>query len=127
MKKALLYLWQLPQNLLGLAIVKSKWVSPSDIWVKPLNSTHYIPVYSYKRLDACVSLGKYIICSPWVTSKDVSHEMGHQKQSLYLGWLYLPLVGLSSALHCWLCPCKNHDYYEFWTEKWADKLAGIRR
>ena len=79
--------------------------------------------------DAGVSLGKYIIfdsaCK--VSPIDYNHEKGHQKQSLYLGWLYLIVIGIPSGIHNLInrkCKC---NYYHFWTEAWADKLGGVER
>lgn len=79
--------------------------------------------------DAGVSLGKYIIfdsaCD--VEPIDYAHERGHQKQSLYLGWLYLIVIGIPSGIHNLVnrkCKC---NYYHFWTEAWADKLGGVKR
>ena len=57
------------------------------------------------------------------------HEYGHTIQSLILGPLYLPTVGLTSAI--WANARRAQDYrvrtsrgyYEFWCEKWADRLG----
>lgn len=54
------------------------------------------------------------------------HEYGHTIQSLLLGPLYLVVVGIPSALWCFLPYCKKKrkveriSYYSFYTEKWAD-------
>jgi hypothetical protein len=74
-----------------------------------------------------VSLGKYIIVSEDFSDDTIMHEYGHCKQSMYLGWLYLPIIGLPSLI--WNCVCQytNKDYYWFYTEKWADKLGEIKR
>lgn len=57
------------------------------------------------------------------------HEYGHAVQSLLLGPLYLPVVGLPSALWGTL-PClrrkrlrENRSYYSFYTERWANRLG----
>lgn len=49
-----------------------------------------------------------------------------------LGPLYLPLIGLQSlchaAVHYDLCGKKKYKpYTHFWTERWADRLGGVRR
>ena len=57
------------------------------------------------------------------------HEYGHSVQSLILGPLYLPTVGLASLLWCNLPYFdrkrgKEHiSYYSFWTERWANDLS----
>lgn len=57
------------------------------------------------------------------------HEYGHTLQSLLLGPLYLPVIGLPSLLWCRLPYFKQRrmksgrSYYSFYTEKWADMLG----
>lgn len=119
MKNALLYLWQLPQCLLGLllrAIYKGKDSTYNGVLVR--RST---------AMKGGISLGKYIILNQWANKTALAHEYGHCKQSMRLGWLYLFVVGIPSLIHAFLCPCKNHSYYSFYTERWADKLMDIKR
>jgi len=53
--------------------------------------------------------------------------MGHQKQSLYLGWLYLIIIGLPSVTGNLLNRVIDFDYYKQPWEAWADKLGGVKR
>lgn len=119
MKSFLLYLWCLPQNLLGLAL---------RLIYKGNDSTYEDAIVrrSTKMLGG-ISLGKYIIISQWAKKSTVMHEYGHCIQSRYLGWFYLLVIGLQSLLHAALCRCRNHSYYDMWFEKWADKLGGVER
>ena len=58
------------------------------------------------------------------------HEWGHCRQSFLLGWLYLPAIGLPSIVWAGLKRLglfKDIDYYAFYTEKWADRLGGVKR
>lgn len=57
----------------------------------------------------------------------IQHESGHVKQSKILGPLYLLVIGLPSIVHAAMhrTVCKNPNYYHFYTEKWANKLAGL--
>lgn len=122
MKNIILFLWQLPQNLLGFAVIsitKSAYSYILGYWVAPRK---------WGRFG--VSLGKYIIFGGTVTQKAVQHEKGHQKQSLYLGWLYLLLIGLPSLLGniVWrIFKLSSNSYYKQPWEKWADKLGGVDR
>jgi hypothetical protein len=130
-----LYLWQLPQNLLGkiIFIIHRKNILKIGIMRKPYPS----PIVSFYLTPAkhggAISLGKYIfIFSERMYRNDViNHEYGHCRQSLYLGWLYLPIIGLQSILWAALGqPLRKKygiSYYWFWTEKWADKLGGVKR
>lgn len=115
MKNFLLYIWQLPQNLLGLAII---FFSKAKSDFGRVYTTHH-------RFG--VSLGKYIIVYRYCNLKTVQHERGHQKQSLYLGWLYLPVIGLPSAIGNILHRFIKFDYYKQPWEGWADKLGGVKR
>jgi hypothetical protein len=115
MKNILLYLWQLPQNLLGLAVVTfTRAEKKGDIY--------YTDEYRFG-----VSLGNYIIFGGFFNSKDKKHEQGHQKQSLYLGWLYLLVIGLPSVIGNLLNRVIWFDYYKQPWEAWADKLGGVER
>ena len=123
MKDIALFLWQLPQNL--LALLWLKFVGNYD-WYSYDYSCNGIKVYR-TGLKYSVSLGRYIIIPHLAGTTTLQHEYGHCIQSKYLGWLYLPIIGLPSII--WACIYKytNKDYYWFYTEKLADKLANIKR
>lgn len=117
MKQVMSYLWQLPQNLLGqLLRFLYKGEESKDVIVR------YSPY-----MGGGISLGRYIIVDKNASEKTIQHEYGHCLQSRKLGWLYLLIVGLPSLLHAGFCRCKNHSYYDFWCEKWADRLGGVKR
>ena len=119
MKDVLLYLWQLPQNLLGLAVIKI---------LKSEHNEYYDFWYTYNHnYNFGVSLGKYIIFGDRFSGRALAHERGHQKQSLYLGWLYLPVIGLPSAVGNLLNRVIDFDYYKQPWEAWADRIGGIER
>lgn len=123
MKEILLYIWQLPQMLLGLllrAIYKGNDSQYEDAIVR--RST---------KMQGGISLGKYIIINQWSGKKTVMHEYGHSIQSKRWGWLYLPVIGLSSitwaGLYGTVIESSANGYYKFWTERRADKLGGVTR
>jgi len=136
MKKVLLYLWQLPQHLLGLALVKTtgagKWKTGGIIWYWFDQNKN-----QFTRFFSGVSLGQYILL-PYNDMNTIKHELGHSIQSVYLGPLYLPIVGIYSAVFCnlwdrvfhkgWSTYDRHYWYYKTRrTEKWADKLGGVDR
>ena len=105
-------------------------------------------VYYCETYRGSVSLGNHVfLCkSHWTDEVVLQHELGHCKQSLILGPLYLFVIGIPSILWCdifyprkmkkWrammdkavLKDCINRlkpSYYDFYTEKWANKLAGL--
>lgn len=128
MKKILLTIWQLPQVLVGLFLLilykkSSKIVYKDD----------YVNVY-FCTIPGGISLGTIILINKYMCTKNtIKHELGHAKQSRYLGWLYLIIIGLPSIIHAWLnnyikcCDNKPTGYYHFYTEKWADKLGNVKR
>ncbi len=121
----LLYLWQLPQNLLGLLVVA--FTHPSSVIPSP--DGHSVVRASY-RMRGGVSLGRYVVINTCqCTTITIRHELGHCRQSRMLGPLYLLVIGLPSllwaALHEKVAP--GRSYYWFYTERWADRLGGVER
>ena len=131
MKNILLYLWQLPQNLLGLLVILVTGARYNDIDYRIENNYWLSRKYNFG-----ISLGNYIIFGGIVGVQDVKHEQGHCKQSLYLGWLYLIVVGVPSIVRNiwdrvahkgWSHHEKDAWYYGHYPEDWADKLGGVNR
>lgn len=84
MKNILLYIWQLPQNLLGLIVRVVTQSQKSD------EGNYHWKYYSG------LSLGNYVFVNEGASLETIKHEKGHQKQSLYLGPVYLLVIGLPS-------------------------------
>jgi len=143
MKNALLYIWQLPQHILGLILLgllrpEKKTLIHNG---KTLEYYEYAPDSRVRRLiSSGGSYGRYIIM-PTRQPNDmhirVPHEWGHSLQSLRLGWLYLLVIGFYSAVFCnlwsrvhcngWEYERYQRWYYSRWTEAWADKLGEVNR
>ncbi len=128
----ILYIWQLPQNLLGLLLLAIYGrVIPIDFrgdgWRSGLPSSM---LYFIDGFPGGISLGRYILVSgrSFTDSKVWYHERGHSIQSMILGPLYLLVIGLPSLLWAaWWNPDRKVSYYWFYTERWADKLGGVKR
>lgn len=133
-KKVLLWIWQLPQNLLG-------WILTGIIYKKIDYdlSGEIVPVY-YKNnfFGSGVSLGNYIFLDrlylKYVTEEEliqsIRHEHGHQIQSKYLGIFYLIIIGIPSFfgnIAFRLFNIEPSKYYDQPWEHWADKLGGVSR
>lgn len=119
MLKVLAYIWQLPQNLLGLLFLLF-------IRGEERHTLNGISFYYAKDFRGGISLGRYIILGD-KRERSVRHEFGHCIQSRMLGPLYLIVVGLPSLIHAWLCKCDDHSYYDYWCESWADRLGKVKR
>ena len=126
MKKVLLWLWQLPQNVAG-------WLLSRNAGIKVYDG---ITVHFKFLFRSGVSLGNYIILDNiYLNFEDlindtVKHEHGHQIQSMHLGPLYLIIIGLPSMLGNIYSRIFHKDsewYYKQPWEKSADKLGGVVR
>ncbi len=124
----LLYLWQLPQNIVGLIL---RLIYPGND-TEVIKGGCSVTVRRATGMHGGISLGQYVIISQWSGGNTVNHELGHCLQSQYLGWLYLIVIGLPSIVWAMLHSYVKyfHDkwsYYDFYTEKWADELGGVVR
>ena len=135
MINVLLYLWQLPQNLLGLLVILFTKARPYPV---VMNGDSFKSIYLTRKYSMGVSLGNYIIFGRHglLSVVKVNHERGHQKQSKILGPLYLILIGLPSILgnifdrlfhKNWSNAERIDWYYDQPWEKWADKLGNVNR
>lgn len=121
--KTLLYIWQLPQNLLGLLLRASYKGTDSEY--------EGAVVRRSLKMQGGISLGRYIIVGDYASERTVMHEYGHCLQSRRLGWLYLLVIGLPSIIWAGLYgrvfKQTENGYYRFITERWADKLGNVKR
>lgn len=126
--------WGLPQNLLGAVLA---------LLYRSREHSRFRNAYLTNWPKAgCMSLGMFIFLDDHVfpaSSSDAAcqsscfrvliHEYGHSVQSLILGPLYLPVIGLPSLLWSTL-PYFRHlrrkkglSYYKMYQEKWANHLG----
>lgn len=122
--KILHFIWGLPQNIIG--------------GIMYLILRRKNPHKKYKNAYVCkmpwgggVSLGMFIFASNIDWEPTIMHEYGHTRQSMFLGPLYLLVIGLPSIIWagCFDNYRQKHNksYYDFYTESWADKLGGVER
>ena len=133
LKKIILYIWQLPQNLAGLALLAYNHKSIEKCYFDD------IAYWKAKHINDCgISLGNYIFLDSdaKITETKIKHEHGHQIQSKYFGPLYLIVIGLPSAIgniidrkfhKDWDKRTKSFWYYSQKWEASADKLGGVER
>jgi len=127
MTNIILWLWQLPQHLLGLLL----------ILVTRAKYTHTIKhggisVWVYRVGDVRwgISLGRYVILGSGYSEVTEYHELGHSWYSRAMGPLYLPVVGFLSAVVANLIGSRILGrgyvwYYTRWVEAAADRRGGV--
>ena len=122
----LLFVWQLPQNLVALC-----WL-PFAGRVRVLACRNYCVALAARLPKAAsgVSLGNFAIISPQCADNErtLRHEAdGHTVDSKIFGPLYLLVIGIPSVLHLLyrnrFAPHKPYD--DFYTERWANRHAGL--
>jgi hypothetical protein len=125
LSRKFLILWELPQILLALSLflILRKKITGFKLY-KDSN------IYLVRGFPGGVSLSFMIFLS--IDEKDnlefIKHEYGHTIQSLYLGPLYLIIVGLPSIIRAvvWnIYKLENKKYHEGFPENWADRLGGV--
>ncbi len=82
--------------------------------LKPKKTYHNTRVVEFPRTMS-FQLGGLIVAN----DEYVSHEYGHYKQEIYLKRFYIPVIGTMSFIG----NVFDLDYYELWSEKWADQLG----
>lgn len=119
-KLCLLFLWQLPQNI--IALIMCPFLGEKELIV----FQDYCWAFKCSKMEGGISLGNFIFLSKSHAKKETSilHEYGHTKQSHILGFLYLIIIGIPSLLNAMFGFTKC--YYSWYTEKWANKLAKLK-
>lgn len=124
MIEILKFFWQLPQTI--VALIYFLYLRYKDEILDTCTFQGAI-VFIKKESYGSITLGNHIFLSYKATDTTVRHEWGHTRQSLILGPLYLIVIGIPSiiwaATHRAIAP--NTDYFNFFTEKWANKLGGV--
>lgn len=130
--------WGALQTLLGLAVFA--------LHVKERHFRYHGAVVTQWKCRSSVSLGLFVFVTdrPYFAEKFkgeipvselaarlVVHEYGHTLQSLILGPLYLPVIGVSSTVWGFLPRLARRrrergiSYFAFFTERWANRLGEL--
>ena len=136
----LYWVWQFPQMALGAVLAKVLGASKRGIITKDgrkIIYRYFERNNRFSKIISGVSLAAFILLPDGNDDDEtVLHEHGHSIQSLYLGWLYLPVIGLPSLFNNlrgrvvykdWTRVQIELDYYSRYPEKEADKLGGVQR
>ena len=118
LKQISLIIWQLPQIIVALFML------PFLGNKKLIKYDNYCWAFECEKMSGAISLGCFIFLSPYSAKREttIAHEYGHVKQSHILGWCYL-ILGMCSLMNAWLR--FTECYYDYWTESWANKNAGL--
>ena len=116
------FTWGIIQNVIGLLL----WITLFIINPNRKKKTFYGALVTEWKYKSSLGLGIFIFLG-YDNDRLLVHEYGHTIQSMILGPLFLPLVGIPSFIHACLYNRKkvkrSHNYYSFYTEKWANILG----
>lgn len=119
----LLFIWQIPQNLVGMFMWL--WFKLFGGGVEAIVKNKYSRVFTSKGMRGGISLGCFAFVDTYYANVKtvIMHEQGHMWDSKLMGPLYLLIIGLPSILNAQFDFTKC--YYDFFTEKRANKHAGL--
>lgn len=125
MKHFFLAIWMLLQNFFGVCVfLFTKLQKAKTEQYKGTLVTRW-------KYHTGVSLGQFIFIPTNAGEKTLKHEYGHYIDGTCLGPLYLFMIGIPSF--CWAAFGGKYrtkhkmSYYDFYTEKRADKLGEVVR
>jgi hypothetical protein len=129
----MLFAWELPQNILGMARVALD-MARGRVKRVCFERERFMVELSE---GAAVSLGLFVLWTsgdnPYVPvgAENAAHEYGHSIQSRWLGPLYLLVIGVPSTMrvmyavaHRLIYGRRWGGYYDGFPEAGADKLGG---
>ena len=124
-RNLILFIWQLPQHIVAIIYFGYLVMMCKDLGV---DSRYKQAIVIPCIMRGAVTLGNYVFVG--LNSeyrKTVKHELGHTIQSKILGPLYLIIIGIPSITYCGLRrlfpSLRKKNYYDFYTEKWANNLS----
>ena len=124
-RNLILFIWQLPQHIVALIYFGYLVMMCKDLGV---DSRYKQAIVIPCIMRGAVTLGNYVFVGlNSEYKKTVKHELGHTIQSKILGPLYLIVIGIPSITYCGLRrlfpSLRKKNYYDFYTEKWANNLS----
>jgi hypothetical protein len=133
--RAFLFVWELPQNLLGIGALAYDRAIGFVVQIK--FERERLMIETRRR---AISLGLFVFwtrqSNHWIEldERTKNHEWGHSVQSRMLGPLYLLVVGIPSTLRViYLMAYRKikgrrwNGYFDGFPENWADRLGGVQR
>lgn len=119
--------WGIIQNVVGFCVFLAN-IRRRHFWYKGAIAT------IWKSRRGSLGLGMFIFLSENAMTDErreftLMHEYGHTMQSIILGPLFLPVIGLPSLLWAGLPVFRKYrekrsvSYYWLYTERWANYLG----
>lgn len=124
----LLFLWQLPQAIIGFFVWLFYLCTGQIRDIRFAGHVFYISLVANPGTSEGISLCPIIFYKP-ENPNTLKHEYGHYLQSLKWGWLYLPIVAVPSVqngiLAYWQIKCGTYTgwYNKVYPENEADILG----
>ena len=124
-RNLILFIWQLPQHIVAIIYFGYLVMMCKDLGV---DSRYKQAIVIPCVMRGAVTLGNYVFVGLNSDYREtVKHELGHTIQSKILGPLYLIVIGIPSITYCGLrrifSSLRKKNYYNFYTEKWANNLS----
>lgn len=124
-RNLILFIWQLPQHIVALIYFGYLVIMCKDLGV---DSRYKQAIVILCVMRGAITLGNYVFVGLNSEYKEtVKHELGHTIQSKILGPLYLIVIGIPSIAYYGLRrlfpSLRKNNYYNFYTEKWANNLS----
>ncbi|MBR2787585.1 MAG: hypothetical protein IKD94_00335 [Erysipelotrichaceae bacterium] len=116
--------WGIMQNVLGFLLFCLLYLKKGKLKTEMYRGA----IATMWRQRSSVSLGMFIFLGT-SDRRVLVHEYGHCIQSMILGPLYLPLIGIPSFIWCNAPHFRRQRkkgtcrYSSFYTEKWANHLG----
>lgn len=133
------FVWEMPQLFVGYCMAQMRVVFTNVDRVDTLKGVTFVTC-CHRRKHVYMGMSTGCFVQLWLpveiktdfehyarhyAGKLLLHEYGHTVDSQRWGWLYLPVVGLSSLTSqiMELGGVRRHRHQFFWTEKRADRLG----
>ncbi len=113
--------WGFPQSLVGLIVYLLNRNKPHE--------TYRGCIVTHWDNRGSLGVGMFLFLGKNADRQTLVHEYGHSIQSVILGPLFLPIMGIPSILWCNLPWCrkmrreKGLSYYGFYPESTANRLG----
>lgn len=125
MKRVLLWLWQFPQNIIALIIIKFIYTDYNSYCTfKKVNGVYFYSTICRSCFMDDFTLGDYIFISAdsWFTDIKLRKSYGYVLSSRILGPLWIPLIIVPRVIYAYFDPV-GYFQKKFFTEEIAKKLT----